>query len=80
MLNNGSVQAEGSLETQETKLKDIVSYFLVLHDRAYILLTICLKINYTGEKMAYFPGFFSHAEHGSSYIHGRYFFSLKVNS
>ena len=57
MLNNGSVQAEGSLETQETKLKDIVSYFLVSHDRAYILLTICLKINYTGKKWLISLGF-----------------------
>lgn len=55
--NNGSEQAEGSLETQETKLKNIVSYFLVLHDRAYILLTTGLKINYTG-KNGLFPWVF----------------------
>ena len=57
MLNNGSEQAEGSLETQETKLNDVVSYFLVLHDRAYILLAIGLKINYT-RKNGLFPWVF----------------------
>lgn len=57
VLNNGSEQAEGSLETQETKLNDVVSYFLVLHDRAYILLAIGLKINYT-RKNGLFPWVF----------------------